>query len=55
MKHWIYILFLISVIQTVSNPSKTEFLVLENGAYGQRIAKMLKTLGKINLNKHFGV
>lgn len=34
-----------SVMQTVCKPSESNFLVLENGAYGQRIAKMCKLLG----------
>lgn len=34
-----------SVIQTVSKTDKTNFLILENGAYGQRIGKMCKLLG----------
>jgi len=34
-----------SVIQTVNKPRETNFLILENGAYGQRIGKMCKLLG----------
>ena len=33
-----------SVIQTVNAPDKTKFLVLENGAYGQRMANICKRL-----------
>lgn len=34
-----------SVMQTVCKPDETNFLILENGAYGQRIGKMCKVLG----------
>lgn len=34
-----------SVIQTSTKPEQTNFLVLENGAYGQRIEKICKLLG----------
>ena len=34
-----------SVIQTINAPNKTNFLVLENGAYGQRMANICKRLG----------
>lgn len=34
-----------SVMQTVCKPNHTKFLILENGAYGQRMAKMCKLIG----------
>lgn len=34
-----------SVLQTVSNPRDSKFLILENGAYGQRIGKMCQLIG----------
>lgn len=34
-----------SVMQTVCKPNSTKFLIIENGAYGQRIGKMCKLLG----------
>ena len=34
-----------SVFQTICKPHETNFLILENGAYGQRMAKMCKLLG----------
>lgn len=32
-------------MQTVCKPNATKFLIIENGAYGQRIGKMCKLLG----------
>lgn len=34
-----------SVMQTICKPDYTKFLILENGAYGQRMAKMCKLIG----------